>query len=174
MIKLPNTVPMPAPEPATPTVAAPAPMNLAAVSMSRETTLVWNSRRVTWSGELLQEGCLGKSSGLLRKEADTGLSRPLVQQRTRAGEMSSDPVACIVSVYRRGEKKAIVTSRAWLFADSATFGRPLRPALPPSTTPFLAPSPREEGIRGQRGSAGSRVLHCLRGGCAQGKPRDRK
>ena len=29
MIKLPKTVPIPAPDPATPTVAAPAPMNLA-------------------------------------------------------------------------------------------------------------------------------------------------
>lgn len=44
MIRLPNTVPIPAPEPATPTVAAPAPMNLAAVSMSRETALVWKER----------------------------------------------------------------------------------------------------------------------------------
>ena len=35
MIKLPKTVPIPAPDPATPTVAAPAPMNLAAASMSR-------------------------------------------------------------------------------------------------------------------------------------------
>lgn len=40
MIRLPNTVPIPAPDPATPTVAAPAPMNLAAVSMSRLTALV--------------------------------------------------------------------------------------------------------------------------------------
>lgn len=44
MIRLPNTVPIPAPEPATPTVAAPAPMNFAAVSMSRETALVWKER----------------------------------------------------------------------------------------------------------------------------------
>lgn len=41
MIKLPNTLPIPAPEPATPTVAAPAPMNLAAESMSRLTIEVW-------------------------------------------------------------------------------------------------------------------------------------
>ena len=41
MIRLPNTVPIPAPDPATPTVAAPAPMNLAAVSMSLLTALVW-------------------------------------------------------------------------------------------------------------------------------------
>lgn len=44
MMRLPKTVPIPAPEPATPTVAAPAPMNLAAVSMSRETALVWKER----------------------------------------------------------------------------------------------------------------------------------
>ena len=47
MMRLPNTVPIPAPEPATPTVAAPAPMNLAAVSMSRETALVWKERAAT-------------------------------------------------------------------------------------------------------------------------------
>jgi len=35
MIKLPKTVPIPAPEPASPTVAAPAPMNFAAASTSR-------------------------------------------------------------------------------------------------------------------------------------------
>lgn len=35
---------MPAPDPATPTVAAPAPMNFAAVSMSRLTALVWKPR----------------------------------------------------------------------------------------------------------------------------------
>jgi len=34
MIREPNTEPIPAPEPATPTVAAPAPINLAAESMS--------------------------------------------------------------------------------------------------------------------------------------------
>lgn len=48
MIRLPKTVPIPAPDPATPTVAAPAPMNLAAVSMSRLTALVWKPRRHTW------------------------------------------------------------------------------------------------------------------------------
>merc|ERR1712176_904654 len=35
MIKLPKTVPIPAPDPAQPTVAAPAPINLAACSISR-------------------------------------------------------------------------------------------------------------------------------------------
>lgn len=43
-MRLPNTVPIPAPDPATPTVAAPAPMNLAAVSISLDTALVWNPR----------------------------------------------------------------------------------------------------------------------------------
>lgn len=47
IIRLPNTVPIPAPDPATPTVAAPAPMNLAAVSMSWLTALVWNPRTAT-------------------------------------------------------------------------------------------------------------------------------
>lgn len=41
MMRLPNTVPILAPEPATPTVAAPAPANEAAVSMSLEMALVW-------------------------------------------------------------------------------------------------------------------------------------
>jgi len=36
-----NTEPIPAPDPATPTVAAPAPMYLAAMSISRLATLVW-------------------------------------------------------------------------------------------------------------------------------------
>ena len=35
IMREPNTDPIPAPDPATPTVAAPAPMNLAAESMSR-------------------------------------------------------------------------------------------------------------------------------------------
>lgn len=42
MISEPKTVPIPAPEPATPTVAAPAPMNLAAESISRVAGEVWN------------------------------------------------------------------------------------------------------------------------------------
>ena len=40
-MKLPNTAPLPAQEPATPAVAAPAPGNLAAVSKSFEMALVW-------------------------------------------------------------------------------------------------------------------------------------
>ena len=46
MRRLPNTVPVPAPETAGPTVAAPAPapMDLAAVSMSLEMVLVWKLR----------------------------------------------------------------------------------------------------------------------------------
>ena len=41
MISDPKTDPIPAPDPATPTVAAPAPMNLAALSMSLVTAVVW-------------------------------------------------------------------------------------------------------------------------------------
>lgn len=48
MMRLPNTVPIPAPDPATPTVAAPAPINFAAVSMSLLTALVWKALIVTW------------------------------------------------------------------------------------------------------------------------------
>lgn len=48
MMRLPNTVPIPAPDPATPTVAAPAPMNLAAVSMSLLIALVWKPLSVAW------------------------------------------------------------------------------------------------------------------------------
>lgn len=44
MIKDPKMLPIPAPDPATPTVAAPAPMNLAAESMSLETAEVWIAR----------------------------------------------------------------------------------------------------------------------------------
>ena len=70
MIKLTNSAPVPAPEPATPTVAAPMPVNLAAVSISQEKTLVWYSCLATWSGTLLWEGCPVEISGLLRKEAE--------------------------------------------------------------------------------------------------------
>ena len=41
MMRDPNTDPIPAPDPATPTVAAPAPMNLAAESMSLLAWEVW-------------------------------------------------------------------------------------------------------------------------------------
>lgn len=59
IMRLPNTVPIPAPEPATPTVAAPAPMNLAAVSISRLTALVWKPRTATW----VRADC-GRKAGL--------------------------------------------------------------------------------------------------------------
>ena len=58
MIKLPNTVPIPAPEPATPTVAAPAPMNLAAASISRQGTDVCNEEAGTKAVEV------GRTAGL--------------------------------------------------------------------------------------------------------------
>ena len=50
MISEPNTDPIPAPEPATPTVAAPAPMNLAALSMSLRAAEVWMARACTQAG----------------------------------------------------------------------------------------------------------------------------
>jgi len=36
-----------------------------------------NAGLATWRGELQQEGCLDGAYGLLRREADTGLIRPL-------------------------------------------------------------------------------------------------
>jgi len=48
MIKDPKTDPIPAPDPATPTVAAPAPMNLAAESMSFLLLEVVNARLAPW------------------------------------------------------------------------------------------------------------------------------
>jgi hypothetical protein len=47
MMRDPKTDPIPAPEPATPTVAAPAPMNLAAESMSLLAAEVWSARAAT-------------------------------------------------------------------------------------------------------------------------------
>lgn len=47
MMRDPKTEPIPAPEPATPTVAAPAPMNFAAESMSLRTAEVERVRLVT-------------------------------------------------------------------------------------------------------------------------------
>ena len=44
MIREPNTDPIPAPDPATPTVAAPAPINLAAESISFLLVVVVNAR----------------------------------------------------------------------------------------------------------------------------------
>ena len=44
MMRDPKTEPIPAPDPATPTVAAPAPMNFAAESMSREDDVVCRDR----------------------------------------------------------------------------------------------------------------------------------
>lgn len=55
MISEPNTVPIPAPDPATPTVAAPAPMNLAAESISLDTAEVW---KFLTAGNKLT-GCVG-------------------------------------------------------------------------------------------------------------------
>ena len=50
MIRDPKTDPIPAPDPATPTVAAPAPMNFAAESMSLRAEEVERARLVTETG----------------------------------------------------------------------------------------------------------------------------
>ena len=50
MMRDPNTDPIPAPDPATPTVAAPAPMNLAALSMSLRAVEVCSARICTHAG----------------------------------------------------------------------------------------------------------------------------
>ncbi len=49
----PNTDPIPAPDPATPTVAAPAPMNFAAESISLRTTEVERDRQTTETGRVI-------------------------------------------------------------------------------------------------------------------------
>lgn len=56
MISDPKTDPIPAPDPATPTVAAPAPMNLAAESMSLWAELVCRARAGTAGEELWKRG----------------------------------------------------------------------------------------------------------------------
>lgn len=60
MIKLPKTLPIPAPDPATPTVAAPAPMNLAAESMSLRIAVVC----IGWTANLLLNKGLAPIVGL--------------------------------------------------------------------------------------------------------------
>jgi len=87
MIRLPNTVPIPAPDPATPTVAAPAPMNLEAVSMSLLTALVWKPLSATWVKALCGNRAVLSvlASGLDSTEADRGLQRAREPARTRAG-----------------------------------------------------------------------------------------
>ncbi len=52
MMRDPNTDPIPAPDPATPTVAAPAPMNLAAESISLRAAEVDRARVATEAGAL--------------------------------------------------------------------------------------------------------------------------
>lgn len=64
-------------------------MNLDVLSMSPEATWVWNSCLAIWKEELLQESCLIGTSSLLRREADTGQIRPLLQEQIRMGEVSS-------------------------------------------------------------------------------------
>lgn len=93
-IKLSNTVQRRlVPGPATP-MMVPATINLAAVSVSWETTLVWNAHLVTWRGSAVGE-CL---DGLLRREADRGLIKPLLQEQIRTGDASRALVLCIFSI----------------------------------------------------------------------------
>lgn len=87
MMRLPKTVPMPAPEPATPTVAAPAPMNLAAVSMSRWAALVWMAR---WAlGRAWGDRRVGKRGGSSAQPPPRGLSFPPSSSLQPLGEPQS-------------------------------------------------------------------------------------
>ena len=70
VMKVPNTVPLPAPEPATPAVAAPAPGNLAAVSESLEMALVWK----LWLG--ISEMVRGPGATKLLWLSSVSVSRP--------------------------------------------------------------------------------------------------
>ena len=70
VMKVPNTVPLPAPEPATPAVAAPAPGNLAAVSESLEMALVWK----LWLG--ISEMFRGPGAPKLLWLSSVSVSRP--------------------------------------------------------------------------------------------------
>ena len=69
-MRLPNTVPLPALEPATPAVAAPAPGNLAAVSESFEMALVWK----LWLG--ISEMVQGPGAPKLLWLSSISVSRP--------------------------------------------------------------------------------------------------
>ena len=85
MMRLQKTVPIPAPEPATPTVAAPAPVNMAAVLMSLEMVLVWKlwlgirEVRGLWTPKLLRPSSVVASTPLqtaaLRGAPDQGAGR---------------------------------------------------------------------------------------------------
>lgn len=87
------------PEPATPTVAAPMPVTLAAASVSQEKALVWYSCLATWSGTLLWEGCSGEVSGLLSQEGGRqSLMGPLVEEWIGAGGMRTALAGCVFSV----------------------------------------------------------------------------
>lgn len=81
MMRDPKTEPIPAPDPATPTVAAPAPMNLAAESMSFLTVVVVKARLACNRGlDENQNGDLTKGRILVtccdQTEATTGLCQP--------------------------------------------------------------------------------------------------
>ena len=66
MMREPNTDPIPAPEPATPTVAAPAPMNLAAESISLLAAVVWR-RAVACTGRALLTAARARRGETVRR-----------------------------------------------------------------------------------------------------------
>ena len=70
MIRDPNTDPIPAPDPATPTVAAPAPMNLAAESMSCLAPVVWMRAEVAGLAVFLQAAMARRGETERRAMAD--------------------------------------------------------------------------------------------------------
>ena len=76
VMKLPNTVPLPAPEPASPAEAAPAPGNLAAVSESFEMALVWR----LWLG--ISEMVQGPGAAKLLWLSSVSVSGPSPPLRT--------------------------------------------------------------------------------------------
>ena len=70
MIRDPKTDPIPAPDPATPTVAAPAPMNLAAESMSCLAPVVWIRAEVAGLAVFLQAAMARRGETERRAMAD--------------------------------------------------------------------------------------------------------
>lgn len=94
MMREPNTVPIPAPDPATPTVAAPAPMNLAAESISLVTEVVWKERTADSCAGAAGTTCVwegiaasGRTNAVLLKIADLAAG---------AINLAADSILCYV------------------------------------------------------------------------------
>ena len=85
VMKLPNTVPLPALEPATPAVAAPAPGNLAAVSESFEVALVWK----LWLG--IHEMVWGSGAAKLLWLSSVSVSSPSPLQTVMTQQGGGSP-----------------------------------------------------------------------------------